>query len=142
LARERFQTGNHVRIYLRGDSGDLEKLGFGTVGAHGGPFGEGSSIDMASDSGARPVHVVGESDPVDIVDGAHSHTITLSTMRLRDVAAARALEAGRAVIEEVDKYTNKVIQTAEDCQLVSHRLTVSANQLVARNVTFTALRIH
>lgn len=135
-ATERFQTGNHVLIYTRGE-GERKLLGSGQVGRNP----ESTSLGMDSNTGAREIHVVGEREPQDIVDGAATYRVTLSIMRLRARGAADAINAGNVDIDEIDKFSGERIQTAEECHVVTAGLNVQANQPVVRNITFAAMRI-
>ena len=142
LANERFQTGNHVLLFARDTPGSppgsqRQLLGKGQIGR----LPEGTSIDMGINTGARPVHVVGDAEPQDIVDGPHTFEVTLSMIRLRDRGAADRINAGPIDIDEIDRFNENLIQTAEECHLVGARVTVQANQLLAQNLTFQAMRV-
>lgn len=135
-ATELFTTGNHVLVFFRGEG--LRKLiGTGTVGRSP----ETTQADIGVTTGARPLHVVGDAEPVGIVDGAHSYDVTLATLKLRDRAAADMVNAGPIDIDEIDKFTGGRIQTAEECHLTSGRISVGANNPVQRNLQFTAMRV-
>lgn len=135
-ATERFQTGNHVLLFTRGE-GERKLLGTGQVGRNP----ESTSVDIGANTGARPIHTVGDAEPQDIVDGAHTYDVTLAMIRLRDRGAADVINAGPIDIDEIDKYTGARIQTAEECHCVSGRISVQANNPVARNIQFSAMRV-
>ena len=135
LALERFQTGNHVRVFASGQ-GQKALLGVGEVGE----LPEGTNLTVGANTGARPIHVIGSAEPQDIVDAAHTYQITLALLRLRDREAADVINAAPIDIEVVD-FEGKRVQTAEECHLVNGDLQVPANNPVARNLTFQAMRV-
>jgi len=135
LAQERFRTGNHVAVFAEGDP---IPLGFGVVG---GRMAAGTSIQLTQDTGARPVHVVGDPEPQDIVDGAHTYEITLASLMLRDLDAGDRISAGRVDIHLLDRMNGKTVRKAEGCQLTNGSDQIPANQLVATNLRFAAMRI-
>ena len=137
LANERFQTGNHVRVFVAGE-GRTKLLGTGKIG---GPLGVGTTATFGAATGARPIHVIGNAEPQDIVDGPHTYTIRLDTLRLRTEDAADIINAERVDIEAIDRFNRNHVSVAEDCQLVDGSVTVPANAPLARNLTFQALRV-
>ena len=138
LAAERFQTGNHCRVFLTGD--DAKKIL--ADGVIGGPIGKGQSTNFATSTGARPVHIIGDPDPVEIVDTQHTYTVRVDMLRLRAEEAAQLIQAGPVDIEVVDRFNNKLVAVAQGCKLAEGNLSIPANQMVARNLTFQALRIN
>jgi len=132
LSNERFTTGNHVAIFARGDT---RPLGLGVVGAR---LPGGTTANAGINTGARPVHVIGDAEPQEIVDGAHTYEFTLSSLHLRDVDAADRINAGDVEAHLIDRFNGK---TLRGCHLVSSQLNVSANQLLAENLSFQALSI-
>lgn len=137
LATERFQTGNHCRVFITGD-GAKKILGEGTLG---GPLGKGTGANFASSLGVRPVHVIGDAEPQDLVDGAHSYTVRIDMLKLRTDDAAQLIEAEAVSIEVIDRFNDRLVSVAEGCKLTEGNLNVPANNLLVRNLTFQALRI-
>lgn len=137
LATERFQTGNHCRVFIQGD-GAKKILGEGVLG---GPLGKGTGSNFATSLGVRPVHVIGSPEPQDLVDGAHTYTVRVDMLRLRSEDSAQLIEAEPVSIEVIDRFNNKMVTIAEGCRLTEGNLNVPANNLVVRNLTFQALRI-
>lgn len=135
LANERFQTGNHVAIFA---TGDTQPLGLGIVGQR---LPGGTNVSARISTGARPVHVIGDADPQEIVDGAHTYDLTLSMLASRDQEAADRINAGDVEIHVIDRLNQRTRVIAEHCSLVSADVNFSANQLVGQNMTFAALRI-
>lgn len=137
LATERFQTGNRVFIFASG-AGRNQLLGTGTLGDR---VPDAGSVDMTSNTGAREVHVVGDAEPQDIVDGAHTYEVSLALMKLNDRNAVDIVKAGPIDIQEIDRFTNAPLGVARECHLRSGRIGTPANQLVSRNLTFAAMSI-
>jgi len=136
IANERFRTGNRVRLFARGE-GVPKLLGLGVVG----PIGDATSADFGVDLGLQPVHVIGDPKPQEHVDGRYSFTVTLSSVQLASREAADIINAGEITIETVDRCNNKPVASARGCKLANGRLTVPANSLLVRNLSFMALDI-
>lgn len=136
IANERFTTGNHVAIFTRGP-GVRELLGTAEVGR----MADAQSVDMQIATGAQHLYGIGDADPIDIVDGRHSYTVSLQRIRLRTREAVDRINAGSIDIDEIDRYSGERIQTAEECHLASGSLSVPANSLVSEGATFLAMRI-
>jgi len=138
IQHERFSSGNHVRVYLSG-TGRRRLIGDAVVG----PLGKGTNLSAGVTTGARPVHVIGDPEPQDIVDGAYAYTIRLDTLRFRaeEPDGPGMVAAERVDIVGVDRFNGKRVIAAEECQLVDGTVTVPANNPVARNLTFSAMRI-
>lgn len=136
-ATERFQTGNHVRLYFSGD-GTRVVIGTGEIGA----YSEGTSIDFSADTGAREVHTIGTPEPLDIVDGPHSYRITLASVKLRSREYADRIVNGDPInVEAIDQFNDKLIAVAEECRVANARYAIPANQLVTKNLQLIAMRI-
>lgn len=135
IQKERFRTGNRVEVYLRGD-GERKLLGRGLTGR----LGEATDASITVNTGLRPVHVIGSAEPVDHVDGAHTHEVSLTLLNLVSREAADEINAGAVDIDYIDRYGKKM-KTAEECKLASASIQVSANNLVTRSLRFMALRI-
>lgn len=135
LSTERFQTGNHARVFVSGD-GTRRLLGSGEIG----PLTKGQQLNINSSLGTRPVHVIGDAEPQDLVDGPHTYTVRLSMLKLRTDDAAELINAGYVDIEVIDRFNNKVVGTAERCKLVDGNLSIGANNPVSRDLTFMAMR--
>lgn len=135
IADERFRTGNVVSIFMNGDT---QPLGFGIVG---GRLPGAQNIGAGINTGARHLHEIGDPEPIEIVDGAHTYDLTLSKLTLRDQEAVERVNAGSVNIHLIDKFNGKTIRVAEGCKLANSQLALPANQLVNENVSFLALRI-
>lgn len=134
---ERFRTGNRCKVYLRGD-GTPQLLGEGFVGA----LGEGSQLTANVQTGAHDVHVLGDAEPQDIVDGLHSYQVSLRLLMLVSTRTRDIVQAQRVTIEVIDKFDANKVTTCEGAHLQSGSFEVSAGQLVGRNLQFQCMRIH
>lgn len=135
LENERFSTGNHVAVFVDGDGAE-DIFGVGVVGSR---LPDGTSFDMAANTGARPIHVVGTPEPQDIVDGPHTYEVTIAELRLRSAKDVDLINGGRVNIVEIDQYNGQRLRMARGCQLQGARITVPANMPVASNLTFIAM---
>jgi len=137
ITKERFQTGNHCRVYLTGD--DSKKiLGDGTFG---GALNKGQTTNLTSSTGARGIYIVGDPDPQEIVDTQHGYTCRIDMLRLREEDSAQLINANAVDIEVIDRFNSKLIGTVHGAKIADASLSVPANQVVVRNVTFQALGI-
>jgi hypothetical protein len=138
VSRERFMTGNHVRLYMSGD-GARVLLGEGTIG----PVSKLTSQAISRRTGATEIHVCGDPEPQETVDGRHSYSVQLSMLKLRAEVpgAADMVNAGPVDIEVLDRFMSKVLAVAEGCKLTDGSDTIPANAPVTRNLSFIALRI-
>lgn len=135
-ANEKFQTGNRVEVYLRGE-GERKLLGTGPLGR----LAEGTNVNINVDLGTNEVHVIGTPEPQDLVDGAHRYSATINLLRLVSREAADLVNAGRVDIDFIDRITGKRVQTIEQCQIANGAITLPANALITRNLTFKGLRV-
>jgi len=137
LSAERFQTGNHVQVFLTGD-GARRVLGEGLVGA---PTGKARSTDAQTSTGAQFLHTVGDAEPAGIVDGAYEYRINLDLLRLRTDDASELIEAEPVDIEMIDRFNNGQVIIARSCHLANSNARIPANQPIVRNLSFLALRV-
>ena len=137
LATERFQTGNHARVFLSGE-GAAQILAVGIVS---GPLGKGSAYNLGIALGVRPLHVVGDAEPQDLVDGAHTYTLRLDLYKIRDEEARDTINAGYVGIEVLDRFNGKLIAIAPQAKLSDQNINIPANQPVVRNLTFQCMRV-
>jgi hypothetical protein len=138
VSQERFQTGNHCRVYFTGNDA---KLLLGEGGNFSGALNKGQNSNVSQSTGARPVHVVGDPEPQEIVDTQHTYTVRIDTLRLRADNAAQMMKAGPVDIEMVDRFNAGMIAVAKGCKLADSNLSIPANQLVVRNVTFQSMGV-
>jgi hypothetical protein len=137
ITQERFQTGNHVRVYLTGD--DSKKiLGDGT---YGGAVNKGQTTNLTSSTGARGIYIIGDPDPQEIVDTQHGYTVRLDMLRLRSEDSAQLINAGPVEIEMVDRFNSKLLGVAHGAKIADASMSIPANQVLVRNITFQALSI-
>lgn len=136
VSKERHQTGNHCRLYLTGD--DSKKILGDAV--YGGAITKGQSSNFTTTTGARPLYIVGDPDPVEIVDTQHGYTVRLDMLRFRDEDSAQLVLAGEVDIEAIDRFNSKVIVIAQGAKIADVSISIPANQVVVRNITFQAMR--
>ena len=137
VSKERHQTGNHCRVYMTGD--DAKRI-LGD-GVFGGAVNKGQNTNVSSSTGAREVYIVGDPDPVEIVDTQHAYTCRIDLLRLRQDDSAQLMMAGAVDIEVIDKYNSKVVAVVQGAKIADINCAIPANQLVVRNVTFRGMRV-
>jgi|SRR5262245_13505038 len=136
VKQERHQTGNHCRVYLTGD--DSKRI-LGD-GVYGGVVNKGQSSNFTTATGARGLYIIGDPDPVEIVDTQHSYTVRIDMLRLRAEDSAELINAGPVDIEVVDKYNSKMVVVAQGAKIADASIQIPANQVVVRNISFLAMR--
>ena len=137
ISTEKTLTANHVNVYA---SGEGRRILIGQSSSA--RLGDITSSDVSFSTGARPIGVVGSEEPQEIVDGLHSYTVRIGKLRLRSDKApnpGELLRAGPIDIEGYDRFTKKLIFSVTGCHLSDGGLSVQANSVVQKNLSFQGL---